>query len=201
MILISTTDVTLDTMKSWAKKNNADTDFVEKVIPSIYKQSVEIGINPLFVVAHATKESGWGKFGGQVKREQNNYCGIKTTDNSRFASFSTIDEGVQAHIEHLGLYIGLDGYPLSDTVDPKHFSSLLGKAKSVKDVCKAWTREDNYLEYYVRVMEMVEEMETFNNYEPTIDERDLLIEELTKKNEHIQSNLQLALTLLQAITD
>lgn len=165
MNLISKCDIPLEQFQSWAIKNKADEDFVFITIPSVYKISIEQGINPLFTIAQATKETGWGHFKGKVKKEFNNVCGLKKKDGERFAgaeqfaTFETIDQGCRAFVEHICLYVGKEGYPLINAVDPRHFSNLFGKATTPLKLCKEWTGEDTYMEYYTRIMEMIEEIE------------------------------------------
>ena len=165
MNLISKCELPLEQFQSWALKNNADEFFIHKTIPTLYRLSVEEGLNPLFTIAQATKETGWGHFRGQVKKEFNNVCGLKKTDGEKytgseqFAIFETIEEGCRAFLEHICLYLGVEGYPLINPKDTRHFKPLFGKATTPLKLCKEWTGEDTYTEYYTRIMEIIEEIE------------------------------------------
>lgn len=79
------------------------------------------------------KETGYGKFGGVLDESYHNPCGMKTSsgggdyDPNAHQKFNSWDEGVQAHLDHLALYAGADGYPKSDTFDPRHFVTIKGR--------------------------------------------------------------------------
>ena len=60
----------------------------------------------------------------------------ETPDNhQRFASWG---DGVQAHLDHLALYVGRPGYPKAGTPDPRHFPHLLGKVTSLTNLGDWW---------------------------------------------------------------
>ncbi|WVX84516.1 glucosaminidase domain-containing protein [Niallia oryzisoli] len=82
------------------------------------------GIRGDVAFSQALHETNYFRFTGIVKPEQNNFAGIGATGPSNSgASFTTPEEGVLAHIQHLYAYATtqplLDKYPL---VDPRfHF--------------------------------------------------------------------------------
>ena len=65
-------------------------------------------------------ETGYFKFGGTVKPDQNNFCGLGTTSKSvAGAVFKTPAIGVRAHIQHLLAY-STDREPKTKIVDPRY---------------------------------------------------------------------------------
>ena len=59
----------------------------------------------------AAKETGFGKYGGQVAPEQNNWAGIKIKNPvgdrpEDHETFETPEDGVRAHFNHISVYIG-----------------------------------------------------------------------------------------------
>lgn len=103
---------TLEQAKAWAARNGAGEEFC--ALADIYWSYGELtGIRPDILYAQACKETGFGKFGGSVLPEQNNYAGIKkygatgdaTEDHD---SFATPDDGVRAHFNHMSAYLGLE---------------------------------------------------------------------------------------------
>lgn len=63
--------------------------------------------------AQSAKETAFGKYGGAVKPDQNNWAGIKTWDASGdrpedHESFPTPEDGVRAHFNHICAYVGLN---------------------------------------------------------------------------------------------
>lgn len=196
----NTQNVSLIQIKQWAINNKADIDFVEVTIPTIYNKCLEVDFNPLFAIAQSTKETGWGHFRGQVKKEQNNVCGLSDDVNGGFHSFESIEGGVDAFIEHLCLYMGYEGYPLDNPIDPKHYSYLYNSANTYLKVCKEWTREHSYVEYYTRVMEMMEEMEdTIIPLEDEVEGSEL--DKLKLENKALKEQIELLKKGLLGIQD
>lgn len=115
------------------------------------------GVRPDVAWAQACKETGFGKFGRAVTPAHKNPCGLKVPapvgpddnpdDHCRFGSW---ERGVQAHVEHLALYAGAPGFPLTyekvspflwkgATADPRHFSFIFGRAgNSVEGLSGNW---------------------------------------------------------------
>ncbi|HBI05362.1 MAG TPA: hypothetical protein DDY49_15210, partial [Paenibacillaceae bacterium] len=65
--------------------------------------------------------TGYFRFGGDVRKEQNNFAGIGAIgDGSSRASFKTMEEGVIAHIQHLYAYCTTKPVLAGETVvDPR----------------------------------------------------------------------------------
>ena len=108
------------------------------------------GVNPAVSYIQAAKETGFGNFGGVITAEYHNPCGLKTkqggedNDPNAHQRFQNWDDGVKAHLDHLALYAGAKGYPRSVTTDPRHFSSICGKAKTVKALSGNWAPSHDY---------------------------------------------------------
>lgn len=87
-----------------------------------YKQFGEYyGIRGDVAFAQAMQETGYFRFTGDVRSSQNNFAGIGATGGAvRGSSFSTPEEGVLAHLQHLYAYATPaalpNRYPL---VDPR----------------------------------------------------------------------------------
>lgn len=96
----------------WAKNNKAEQRFID-VAPIYWKYGTLTGLRPELLYAQAAKETGYGRYGGAVVPEQNNWAGIKTaaaTGDTTYdhESFATPDDGVRAHFNHMGAYVGTD---------------------------------------------------------------------------------------------
>lgn len=109
--LVGDAEVSVDEAVLWAKQNGAEQRFID--VAEIYWKYGEItGIRPEILYAQAAKETGFGKYGGAVKPEQNNWAGIKVKGATGDATedhetFETPDDGVRAHFNHISAYIGL----------------------------------------------------------------------------------------------
>ncbi len=105
-------EITVDEAKAWAEKCGAHQRFID--IADIYWKYGEItGIRPEILYAQAAKETGYGKYGGAVIPEQNNWAGIKTKTatgdrQEDHETFETPDDGVRGHFNHISAYIGLE---------------------------------------------------------------------------------------------
>lgn len=109
--LVGEPEVTVEEAKAWAEKMGAHQRFID--IADIYWEYGEItGIRPEILYAQAAKETGYGKYGGAVIPEQNNWAGIKTKTATGdlmedHETFETPEDGVRSHFNHMSAYIGL----------------------------------------------------------------------------------------------
>ena len=62
------------------------------------------GIRADVAFSQAMLETGWLKYGGDVKIEQFNFAGLGATGGVPGNSFSNVREGIRAHIQHLKAY-------------------------------------------------------------------------------------------------
>ncbi len=123
------------------EKNNPRMNPRFKNIASEYIRIGEIyGIKGDVAFCQMAHETGWLKFGGQVKEEQNNFAGIGATNGGASgASFSTIEEGVKAHIQHLYAYCCKDALPSGEKlVDPRFHLVTRGIAPNWVDLNGRW---------------------------------------------------------------
>lgn len=148
--IISKTEVTVKQAEQWAKSKGATDNFVG-LAQLYWKYAPSHGnVNPAIAYVQAAKETGYGKFGGVLNESYKNPCGMKTvvgggdTDPNAHQRFNSWDEGVQAHLDHLALYAGADGYPRSSTYDPRHFVTVKGKAVTVNALGGKWAPSLTY---------------------------------------------------------
>ncbi len=148
--IVSTTNITVDSAKNWAKERGATQTFIN--LADLYWKYAAShgGVNPGVAYVQAAKETGYGKFGGVINESYNNPCGLKTnkggndSDPNAHMKFSNWDEGVQAHLDHLALYAGANGYPRQNTYDPRHFASIKGSASTVVSLGGKWAPSSTY---------------------------------------------------------
>lgn len=109
--LIGAPEVTVEQAQRWAKAKGAHQRFID-IAPTYWKYGELTGIRPDILYAQAAKETGYGKYGGRVLPEMNNWAGIKkygaTGDATEdHESFATPDDGVRGHFNHMCAYVGL----------------------------------------------------------------------------------------------
>ncbi|MBL4932609.1 cell wall-binding repeat-containing protein [Clostridium paridis] len=140
-------------MEAWAKNHGATQTFISLAKLYYTYAPSHGGIDPVVAYAQAAKETGFGNFGGVLDESFKNPCGLKTTkggddtDPAAHQRFASWDQGVKAHLDHLALYAGADGYPKADgqTDDPRHFPSIYGTAgNSVANLGVKWAPSSTY---------------------------------------------------------
>lgn len=148
--IVSKTEVTVKQAEQWAKSKGATDNFVG-LAQLYWKYASSHGnVNPAIAYVQAAKETGYGRFGGILNESYKNPCGLKTvagggdTDPNAHQRFNSWDEGVQAHLDHLALYAGADGYPRSNTYDPRHFVTVKAKSVTVNALGGKWAPSLTY---------------------------------------------------------
>ncbi len=131
------------------KKGGAAT--IEDFARIYYEEAKAEGIKVEVAWAQTMKETGWLKFGGQVKIEQYNFAGIGATDGGACgASFEDIRTGVRAQIQHLKAYASTDELKQS-CVDPRfdrikrgcaQYVEILGQKENPNGY--GWATSENY---------------------------------------------------------
>lgn len=148
--IISATSATLEQAQAWARNRGATETFIS--LATLYWRLAPAhgGVNPAGAYAQSAKETGFGKFGGVIDESYYNPCGLKTSTggaNSNPAAhqrFSSWEEGITAHLDHLALYAGAPGYPKADTPDPRHFLWIRGQAKTFEALGGKWAPSKEY---------------------------------------------------------
>ena len=95
----------------------------------IFKEEAENeGVKVEVAFTQAMLETGYLKFGGDVKPNQYNFAGIGATGNGNPGnSFEDVRTGIRAQIQHLKCYASTDSLNLAK-VDPRWSNNLRGKA-------------------------------------------------------------------------
>lgn len=148
--IISQSQVNAEQAKKWAKSKGATETFVN-LADLYFKYSHDHGdVNPAIAYVQAAKETGFGKFGGVLDESFHNPCGLKIaaggsdTDPNAHKRFDDWDQGVQAHLDHLALYAGVDGYPRDNTYDERQFRTVKGTSPTVNSLGGKWAPSPTY---------------------------------------------------------
>jgi N-acetylmuramoyl-L-alanine amidase len=135
-------------------------------LPLLWHAAISNGIDPVILISQAMIETGFFKFGGVIDSSYHNTCGLKCTKGggdyvaNAHMRFKTWEDGIQAHADHLGLYAGSPNCPKYSpecashqnkdykvngvTKDPRHFTYLHGKYKTVKSLTGSWATDPQY---------------------------------------------------------
>lgn len=138
---------TLKQAKIWAKDRKATEEFIE-LADLFWEIAPKLNIRPDIAYAQSAKETAFGRFGGVLNNTYHNTCGLKTSkgggnyDPNVHQKFPDWETGILAHVQHLAIYAGITVVP--PIVDPRHFSFIKGKAKTVEELGGAWAGNPNY---------------------------------------------------------
>ena len=135
--------------KEWARNRGAHERFI-RIAPTYWSFGVLMGIRPEVAYCQAAKETAFGRYGGQVKPEQNNWAGIKVRNPvadrpEDHESFTSPVEGVRAHFNHLCAYVGLE--PFGEPHARYHVVESLawaGSVNTVEELSGKWAPSPDY---------------------------------------------------------
>ncbi|WP_052947763.1 glucosaminidase domain-containing protein [Aneurinibacillus tyrosinisolvens] len=112
-------------------------------LPKLYLEIGEkYGIRGDIAFCQMLKETGYHRFGGVVTANQHNYAGIGAVGNSRTTKgnyFTTPEQGVRAHIQHLYAYASKGKLPAYEPVaDPRFKYVARGIAPNWQNLNGRW---------------------------------------------------------------
>jgi hypothetical protein len=111
------------------------------------------GVNSDLAFCQMCLETGFLKYGGDVRPEQFNFCGLGATGGGNPGlSFPDRQTGVRAHIQHLKAYGSEDPLTL-ETVDPRFRFVKRGRARILFDLAGTWAADTRYGEKLALLME------------------------------------------------
>ncbi len=159
--LLGEAEKTVEEAKLWAEKRGAAQRFID-IADSYWEYGELTGIRPEILYAQAAKETGFGKYGGAVIPEQNNWAGIKTKTATGdlmedHETFETPEDGVRGHFNHISAYIGLEpiGEPHGRYYSVKSIK-WAGTVKTLEELGGKWC-PDLYYGYSI-LHKYIEEM-------------------------------------------
>ena len=147
-------ETTIDQMVSVYQASGAaypSAVYVQKGAPTIrsfctiaYNEAIAEGVRPEVLFAQAMHETGWLRFGGDVKPQQCNFGGLGATGNGVSGlTFPDVATGLRAQVQHLKAYASTD--PLkTQCVDPRFYYVTRGCAPCVEDLAGRWASDRNY---------------------------------------------------------
>lgn len=129
--------MTVEQCRQFLIKNNPS---APDIIPFYKRKGELLGIRWGYAVAQMILETGYLRFSGDVKADQNNFVGIGAIGGGvPGASFSTQEEGVLAHLEHLFAYASIEPLPTGiPKVDPRFDLVKRGSCPNWEDLNGIW---------------------------------------------------------------
>jgi hypothetical protein len=126
--------------------------FAEDLALFYVEEGAAEGINHDAAFAQMCLETGFLRFGGLVKPEMNNFCGLGSIGPGQPGeAFSTPRIGVRAHIQHLKAYATAD--PLNqELVDPRYRWVRYGASPEIKGLAGTWAADPKYAEKIRKIL-------------------------------------------------
>ena len=178
MNILGKSNVTYKQLETFIKSVKTANKLMLENLPLMWKASTDRGILPEVFVAQLIIETGWLNFGGVLDASFHNTCGLKTTKGgSNYSAnahmrFKSWEEGINAHADHLALYAGAKGFPRyspncashpnekyksnGTTLDPRHFTYLYGKCKTVKSLEGNWATSKGYEDKIMKIVKQIQ---------------------------------------------
>ncbi|MDR2052168.1 MAG: glucosaminidase domain-containing protein [Treponema sp.] len=131
----------------------ADPLFAEELAALYLEESAVEGINHDIAFVQMCLETGFLRYGGLVKPEMNNFCGLGALNaDNPGESFPSPQIGVRAHIQHLKAYASNNGLN-QELVDPRYHWVRYGSAPTVEQLTGTWAADREYGTKIRRVLE------------------------------------------------
>jgi hypothetical protein len=131
----------------------ADRAFIEELAFLYIAEAENEGINHDIAFVQMCLETGFLRFGGLVKPEMNNFCGLGSIGPEQPGiSFPTAQIGIRAHIQHLKAYA--TELPLNEKlVDPRYHLVRRGSVPEIQGLAGTWAADRNYAEKIETILE------------------------------------------------
>ncbi|MBE0650377.1 MAG: glucosaminidase domain-containing protein [Bacteroidales bacterium] len=133
-------------LTEFLEKNNPGISVKKaREIVSIYIQEADKeGVNYDVAFSQMCLETGFLRYGGSVKPQQNNFCGLGVSSNdSHGLSFPSIRIGIRAHIQHLKAY-ATTARIKNPIVDSRLRFVKRGSVKTIGELSGKWASDKHY---------------------------------------------------------
>jgi hypothetical protein len=159
MDIMGPASVSRDTVVARLISSTPHPRFLAEILPALWDAGQFYGVDPVVMVAQSYKETGGGNFGGNVKPEFCNPCGLKNgqslfpgvDDGDRplaHARFPNWPVGAHAHAQHLRAYAGVPLPESSAVLSPRyHLVTSLRALKlppTVVNLSRRWAPSSTY---------------------------------------------------------
>lgn len=138
-------------------KNNNESALAQfPDLPKLYREEATAeGVNYDIAFCQMCLETGFLRFGDDIKAEQNNFAGLGTIGGGmEAANFNNARSGVRAHIQHLKAYASLE--PLvNEVVDPRFRFVTRGVAPTIDKLSGRWSAD---LQYGAKITAMLKRL-------------------------------------------
>lgn len=132
-------------------------NYLTRLARAYIDEAAAEGINSDIAFCQMVHETNYLRFGDDVQPGQNNFCGLGATGRGEPGlSFSSVEIGIRAHIQHLKAYA--NAQPLrKKLVDPRFGRVSRAQAPYVEYLTGTWATDPQYGVKLKRKLQMLEE--------------------------------------------
>lgn len=153
--ILGKAQATRQQVQEWARSRAAHERFID-IANEYWRLGELLGIRPEVAYAQSAKETAFGRYGGAVHPDQNNWAGIKTATATGdrpedHDTFESPEDGVRAHFNHLCAYVGKN--PIGDPHGRYYLVTRFawaGSIRYVEELGKRWAPNPDYGHSIVR---------------------------------------------------
>lgn len=128
----------------WLNNQKLELNEIEAIANFYIKEAALEGVNHDIAFIQMVLETGYLQFKGDVKKNQNNFCGLGAIGNGAAgSSFSSMEMGVRAHIQHLKVYASTEELK-NEKVSVRTGNVKRGSAKNIYDLAGKWATDPLY---------------------------------------------------------
>lgn len=148
--ILGESQATVAQAQAWARSRGATDRFINVAYLYWYYGWLT-GIRADSLYSQSAKETGFGRHGGVIGPERNNFAGIKIAagggnyDPDAHERFATVEDGVRAHFNHMAGYTGLT--PVGVPHGRYHVVKALewaGSIRTVEELGAKWAPNPDY---------------------------------------------------------
>lgn len=144
--IMGNAEIEAEAMQCFVARHNPDFDL--EIAKAYIAVGQRYGIRGDIALCQSILETGWFKFadGTSVTPDQHNYCGLGVLRRGQKGhSFSTIEDGVTAQIQHLYAYACSSPIPNGEKLlDPRFKLVERGVAPTWAELSGRWAANDRY---------------------------------------------------------
>ncbi|MEA3505614.1 MAG: glucosaminidase domain-containing protein [Bacteroidota bacterium] len=145
--------------------NNKSVDSIEAInLADLYIEESKVeGVNHDIAFIQMCHETGFLRYDGVVSKNQNNFCGLGTVNQETPGEvFSSEEEGVRAHIQHLKAYASQHDLK-QELVDNRFRFVKRGVAPQLEDLTGRWAVDKLYDKKIIKLINSIEKFTVKNS--------------------------------------
>ncbi|MDR1456736.1 MAG: glucosaminidase domain-containing protein [Puniceicoccales bacterium] len=159
--IMGTDRITVDQLSEFLIRNNPTIgrDHARRIAQLYDVECRAEGVRTIVAFAQMCHETGFLRFGNDVRPEQNNFCGFGAIGGgARGNYFPTMNAGIRAHVQHLKAYASRRKIN-QPCIDSRRKLIQLGSAKKVGKLSGRWAADMDYGKKILAIMQQIQAMD------------------------------------------